>query len=384
MAHEIFNDRFFGFRIPAWHGLGTVFEDAQMTAVRAIEEGGLDYAVQKHPIVIDTEWGPLDTGKLALVREPLADDPTPRIFATGLDKNYGLLQNRQIAEMVEDISKTWPVETVGALGYGERIFLTLRVGGTEVGGSELQEFLMLHEAKDGSGAINIKYTTVRVVCSNTLQMALDNGLDAVKLSHTGDVAERMKFELDLMSQLRRATDSVRETLVSLAELRITEEQASGIFKAALPEPAKPRPFRFANITPDTVDGKLYIRERERAEAAHKEWESTRNRRNEFREAYGELYAKLNDEFPQAAGTAWHAINAVTELADHRAGAVVDEVSERFAVSEQRRYESVLFGDRAREKAGAVAEALRLLSSGGMAGESRSKVAVPARRSKVAV
>lgn len=379
MAHEIFGARFYGNRIPAWHGLGTVFE-GNKTATQAVTEGGLDYTVTKHPIIIPYGDGQLDTGKVALVREPLADDPQPRIFATGLDKSYGLLQNREIAAMLDGISKDWPVETVGALGFGERIFITLQVGSSAIGGSEVKEYFLVYEAKDGTGAINIKYCTERVVCANTLSMALGDGLETVKLTHSSEVATRMKFEIDLMAALRRAGEDARGVLTSLASTPITEEQAKEVFAAAHPNPKMPRPFRFSAVTPDSVGSTLYMSEHKRANDAKGEWERRVNRIAEFREAAGDLYAKLNDEFPAAAGTAWHALNAVTELADHRPGAV-EEMSDRFEESEYTRRQSAMFGTRNAEKVNALAACISIFKEGGAVGESRSKVAVAASKPK---
>lgn len=369
MAHEIFGDRFFGNRTPAWHGLGTVFT-GRKTAIEAIEEGGLDYLVEKCPILIRSQWGEVPTGQVALVRQPVADDPEPRQFAV-VSKDYGLLQNRQLAEMFNDISLEWPVETAGALGRGERIFLTLQVGDAEVGGDRCQQFFLLTEAKDGSGGISIKYTNVRVVCNNTLQMALGDSFEAVKLQHTTDVAERLSFERDLMVALKRAQGEKLETLQSLAECAITTGQAEEVFEAAIPNPTKPVPFRFVNVTPDAVGNTLYMREFKRAEDAKKRWDQEVSRRSEFRAAHKELYVKLGDEFPQAAGTLWHALNAVTELADHRAGASTDPESGNFEKSETARKASALFGYRAMEKAGAMAKCLEILKAGGAASSSKA-------------
>lgn len=362
MAHELFGSRFYGNRIPAWHGLGTVFT-GKKSAVEAITEGGLDYQVEKCPILIRSRWGEVETGQVAVVRQPTADDPQPRQFAV-VNGDYGLLQNMEIAEMFNDISLEWPVETAGALGHGERMFLTLQVGGAEIGGSETKNFFFIYEAKDGSGAISIKYTNVRVVCNNTVMMALGDSFDAIKLTHTADVKERLGFERDLMVALRRAEGEKVETLQQLAATRITDAQAAEVFMAAIPNPKQPMPFRFAKVNPDAVGSDLYMREFNRANASKREWERQVNRHGEFRAAHQELYVKLNDEFPQAAGTLWHALNAVTELADHRQGVSGDETSDKFAAAEQNRRISTLFGSRAMEKAGAMAHCLRILKEGG--------------------
>jgi phage/plasmid-like protein (TIGR03299 family) len=370
MAHEIFGERFFGYRQPAWHGLGTVFEGAK-TALEALDGAGLDYQVEKCPILIHSSWGEVETGQIALVRQPTADDPQPRQFAV-VNGEYGLLQNRDLAEMFEEMSREWPVETAGALGRGERIFMTFQMGGLTVGGDAVEQFLLLNECKNGSGGINIKYTTTRVVCANTLQMALGDSFETVNLNHTADVKDKLGFERDLMLALRKATAEKAETLTALADLRITEEQAGEVFAAAHPNPKKPMAFRFAGVNPDAVGSALWMREKGRADAAHKEWELRCNRLGEFRAACQDLYVKLGDEYPTAAGTAWHAINAVTELADHRQGLCGDATSAAFAASEYNRRSSVMYGSRAMEKANALGACLELLRVGGAASAGTGK------------
>lgn len=379
MAHEIFGERFYGNRIPAWHGLGTVFTTPK-TAVEAVTEGGLDYAVEKCPIIIPSTWGEVQTGQIALVRQPTTDDPQPRQFAV-VNKDYGLLQNMELAEMFQEMSREWPIETAGALGKGERIFLTFQVSPITVGGDEVQQFFLLNECKDGSGGINIKYTTVRVVCANTLSMALGDSFEAVKLTHTANVKDNLAFERDLMLALRKASAEKADTLTQLADLHITQEQAREVFAAAHPNPTKPMPFRFANVNPDAVGSTLWMREKERADRVGKEYDRQCLRHQEFRDAAESLYIKLGDEFPKAAGTAWHALNAVTELADHRQGISGDESSDKFAGAEVLRRTSVMMGSRAQEKANGLAACLRLLKEGGAAAAGTGKARSGGRKLK---
>ncbi len=342
MAHDIFGERFHGFRQPAWHGLGTVFTDAQKSASEAFVDGGLDYEVAKCPIIINTPWGEINSqenaNKVAIVRQPTSDDPIARQFAV-VNADYGLLQNMDIARMFDPLTKEWGVETVGALGKGERIFLTLRVGSSEVKGDEVGEFFLINENKDGTGGINILYTTVRVVCQNTLSMALEGG-GAVNLRHTSDVADRLQFETDVMAAMRKFRADSLQTIQKLAETPVTKKQAEEIIEAAYPLPKKPRAFRFADHNPDAIGKSLYMAERERADGAEAGWKWQAGRVEEFRNGAKSLLVKINDEFPRIAGTAWATVNAVTELADHRTGRDVDGKSKAM---------SATFGARAEEK-----------------------------------
>jgi hypothetical protein len=129
MPASIFGSRFTGKREPAWHGLGTVFEDAPL-ASEAIVRSGMDYVVAKCPLFIDTPWGPMnpeagDAGaKFALVRQPVADDMEPRLFGV-CSADYEVVQNTELAEILDPLTRRWPVETAACLGLGETVLVTL-------------------------------------------------------------------------------------------------------------------------------------------------------------------------------------------------------------------------------------------------------------------
>lgn len=341
MAHSIFGSRFYGYRQAAWHGLGTVFE-GHKTLTEAFTEAGLDYEFAKCPIKVLTPWGEVDSqenaGKVAIVRQPVADDPVARQVAV-VSSDYGLMQNMEIARLLDPLSQEWGVETVGALGRGERIFATLRVGSEEIKGDEVQEFFLLNENKDGTGGINLTYTTVRVVCANTLRIALSQE-DVVNIQHTTDVADKLGFEASVLGAMKKIRSSALETIRKLAETTITDKQAEEVFAAAFPMPKKPRAFRFHGATPDAVGEALFIAERNRAEGAEAGYKWQVSRVEEFRNGAKSLYIKLNDEFPQIARTAWGAVNAISELADHRTGRDADGKSKAM---------SATFGARSEEK-----------------------------------
>lgn len=369
MAHSIFGDRFYGYRQPAWHGLGTVFTENNKTLVEAFTDADLNYEFAKCPIRVLTPWGEVDSeenaGKVAIVRQPTSDDPLPRQVAV-VSKDYGLMQNMDIARLLNPLSEEWGVETVGALGRGERIFATLRVGSEEIKGDEVQEFFLLNENKDGTGGINLTYTTVRVVCQNTLRIALSQE-DVVNIQHTTDVADRLGFEASVMAAMKKIRSSALDTIRKLAETTITDKQAEELFAATFPMPKKPRAFRFATTTPDAVGEALYVAERNRAEGAEAGYKWQVSRVEEFRNGAKSLYVKLNDEYPQIARTAWGAVNAISELADHRTGRDADGKSKAM---------SATFGARSEEKDRALRFAVDLAFGG-------EKAKVPAKRSRKA-
>jgi phage/plasmid-like protein (TIGR03299 family) len=354
MSHEIFGERFFGYRQPGWHLLGNVYTDLVDT-IEAFKRSRLNYTVLKLPIRVESPWGEVDPnaqGKptFALVREPVDDDPQARFFATCGEK-YTVIQNEEIARVLQPLSTQWPVETAGALGAGERIFVCLRIGSADIKGDEVKEYLLVNEAKDASNKLNLAIVHTRVVCANTLAVALNEG-SVIALKHEGELAAQLGHEVGLMAQIRAAQSDQLLTIEQLSERVIGDTEAASIFRAAYPDKAQPR-NRLADRPLDTFSKATIDFEQRAYQPRYGRWMQETARQGEFRDACMILYHKINEEYPRIARTAWAAVNAVTELADHAPiGSKPD--GEKLAA------ESSLFGLRKVAKANAYARAVSLV------------------------
>jgi len=91
-------------------------------------------------------------------------------------------------------------ETAGALGKGERIFITAKLPDyITVGGNDLiEKYLFLTTSHDGFGSITAAFTPIRIVCNNTLNAALRNNTNAFKIRHTVNAKERLEEAHKLM------------------------------------------------------------------------------------------------------------------------------------------------------------------------------------------
>ena len=125
MAHNLFGSRFLGRQEPAWHKLGEVFTDP-ISVSDAVLQAGLGYEVHLENLYVGDDYTPIPSHK-AIVRQPTDDDPQRQVF--GLASNsYKIIQNTELGKILDPLAKTWPVETVGALGKGETMFLSLDAG----------------------------------------------------------------------------------------------------------------------------------------------------------------------------------------------------------------------------------------------------------------
>jgi len=188
-------DSFFSVKEKAWHGLGQIIEDYP-TSSEEIQYAGLDYSVEKWPMYA---YDP---------KNETSDEPhVPHNFATVrtdnncvlgvVGKDYQIVQNTDAFSFFDSIvgGKSGILyETAGALGKGERIFITAKLPEyIKVGRNDLIEnYLFLTSSHDGLGSITIAFTPIRIVCNNTLNAALQNNTNCIKIRHTASAGEKLK------------------------------------------------------------------------------------------------------------------------------------------------------------------------------------------------
>jgi len=99
------------------------------------------------------------------------------------------------------------------LGKGERIFITAKLPGyIKVGNDDLiEQYLFLTTSHDGYGSITTAFTPIRIVCNNTLNAALRNCFNSIKIRHTSNVKERLEQAhkvIGISNKLSREMDSI--------------------------------------------------------------------------------------------------------------------------------------------------------------------------------
>ena len=135
MPASIFGDRFLG-REPAWHRLGQVMDTTDLTATEAMKIADIAFPITKVPTLAEMPDGTLiETKQWAIVREPTSDDPEYRVLST-VGSEWTAIQTWELAQMLDPVTKEYPVETVGALGHGEKVFFTLNAGKGLIAGEE--------------------------------------------------------------------------------------------------------------------------------------------------------------------------------------------------------------------------------------------------------
>ena len=249
MAHNLnFNEQtqqhsFFSVKEKAWHGLGKIVQDYP-TSAEAIEFAGLNYTVEKRPLrTFDNEnMGILDPQVM-----PLADIDVAGFFATVrtdsqkvlgvVGKDYEIIQNKDAFTFFDAIvgGDGIQYETAGALGNGEKIFITAKLPSYITVGKEdlIEQYLFLTTSHDGYGSITAAFTPVRIVCNNTLNAALRNHSNSIKIRHTANAKDRLAQAHKLIGISNNLSGQLETIFNQWAKVRVTDAELQRLIQLAM-------------------------------------------------------------------------------------------------------------------------------------------------------
>ncbi len=214
---------------PAWHSLGQVL-DHVATSEEAIVESGLDFPVEKQELV--TVKGLKVHTKVATVRTD-----TNEVLAVVGD-GYEVVQNVEAFSFLDSLlmDGVMKYESAGALHGGQKIWVLAKMPSVDTiaDGDDVLRYLLWVSGHNGLVKINCFPTSVRVVCQNTLTMALQ-GVSGGFL-HTSTVRERMQEAKLLISQYDERFTLFRDHARILATKKYTKEQAQEYINELFPKP----------------------------------------------------------------------------------------------------------------------------------------------------
>ncbi|RZJ84321.1 MAG: DUF945 domain-containing protein [Chryseobacterium sp.] len=233
---------FFSVREKAWHNLGQIISDYP-TSAEAIKHAGLDYTVSKRPLLtyseyIDPEGLRADIPDIE-VRDFYANVRTDTNEVLGVvGKDYHIVQNIDAFSFFDSIvggKDGILYETAGALGKGEKIFITaklpdyIRVGKNDL----IEQYLFLTTSHDGYGSITAAFTPVRIVCQNTLNAAMGSKSNCIKIRHTSSATDRLKQAHELLGITNLLASEMEELFNSWAKIHITDSEVKKLVQIAM-------------------------------------------------------------------------------------------------------------------------------------------------------
>jgi len=212
-----------------WHGLGTRVEEAP-TSKEALELAGLNWKVLQKPIY--TSSGIPIKGYKANVR-----DIDQNILGIVTDR-YKVVQNEEAFKFTDDLLGAGVrYETAGSLQDGKRIWLLAKLPHEYIiGGEQISPYLVFTNTHDGSGAIKVAVTPVRVVCSNTLNLALTTAKRSWSTIHTGDINGKMDDARETLQLAGKYMNCLGKEFNNLQQKKISERKVMEFIEELLPEP----------------------------------------------------------------------------------------------------------------------------------------------------
>lgn len=289
---------FFTGEVP-WHGLGNPLVDFP-TWDEAIVAAGLDWQVRLDPIATvpsDTFVNLASSQAIPTHRAVIRCD-TQDVLGV-VTARYSPIQNKDSFLFFDPFIKDGigAFETAGALGKGERIWMLARIDKLAISlpDSEYAAYLLWSAAHDGSGAALGKVVHTRVVCQNTLGIALNERGFRVSVAHRGDVKANLETASRVFALAMSTTARFQKYATHLSAVPF-ESRVFDFTKRLLPTPVKP-----LDTDAETI----------------KRFEAASDRIDTERENVVYLFANgRGNQDAAVAGTAWAALNAATEYADH--------------------------------------------------------------------
>jgi len=244
MAHNInFNEQtgkhsFFSVKEKAWHGLGQIVQDYP-TSTEALKFAGLDYEVTKEDIYTTSyncDGQPMDFTKHIKTHFATMRKDTGDVLGV-VGKDYEIVQNKDAFSFFDSIvgGDGIQYETAGALGKGERIFITAKLPDyIKVGNDDLiEQYLFLTTSHDGFGSITAAFTPIRIVCNNTLNAAFRNCSNAIKIRHTSNVKERLEQAHKVMGISYKLSEYLETAFNQWSKVRITDKEVMKLIQLAM-------------------------------------------------------------------------------------------------------------------------------------------------------
>lgn len=303
-----------------WHGLGTKL-DKPATSKEAIKAAKLDWSVSKKQLYLPEGIPVRDT--FATIR---IDNPDNVLGVVG--KSYTPLQNNEAFEFFDSIvgADKAIYHTAGTLLEGKIVWILAKLPGEIRLTSEdiSHKYLLLSNSHDGSSAVQVKFTPVRVVCNNTLTLAFSDG-KFHSVWHQKNVKKQLKDLPKLMGLVDSRYKEIEDSFKELLKVQMTDITLDKYLKNVFPDP------RYKN------NEQVYDYEHAKAKS-NRQWA-----KYFFENGAGNDLATVK-------GSLWAALNGVTEFVDHR-------VTKQ---SQDRKVNSVWMGDGAKVKEKSFSVAMNML------------------------
>lgn len=210
-----------------WHGLGVEVKAAP-TSTDALRLSGLDWTVKQEAIFTDN--GKEIAGYKANVRS------TDRRVLGVVTDRYKVVQNTEAFAFTDELlGNGVRYETAGSLQEGRRVWLLARLPREYIISRErISPYLVFSNTHDGSGAVKVAVTPVRVVCNNTLNLALSTAKRSWSMVHTGDIKGKIEEAKETLFFAEKYMDELGKEFEQLRDKKMTDAKVAEYIELLLP------------------------------------------------------------------------------------------------------------------------------------------------------
>lgn len=242
-----------------WHGLGTRVEEAP-NSEEALKLSGLNWSVIQQPIMTE-DLTPIP-GYKANIR-----DTDNRVLGVVSDR-YRVVQNSEAFAFTDALlGEGVKYETAGLLQDGRKIWLLAKLPDKYIiEGEQIEPYLVFSSSHDGSGAIKVAMTPIRVVCQNTLNLALNSAKRIWSTVHVGDLAAKMDEAHATLQLAGQYMTNLGAEFSKLARIKLTDAKVMEYIEMLLPMDEQPTEIHRKNI--ERIRGDLKHRYFDAPDLAH--------------------------------------------------------------------------------------------------------------------
>lgn len=260
-----------------WHGLGTRVEEAP-TSADALKLAGLDWTVDQKSIQV-CGGSKIENFK-ANVRSS-----DKKVLGVVTDR-YRVVQNHEAFAFTDNlIGGDVRYECAGSLAGGRKVWLLAQLPEREIVGDKTETYLCFSNTHDGSGAIRVCMTPIRVVCQNTLNLALAGARRSWSVRHTGNIETKLHEAQMCLDMAGAYMDNLEQEALRLADKKIRDEEIYKILDELFPLPS---------------------------DASKREEQNVKKLKDEFMICY------FAPDIQQFRNTAWGMVNAMSDMVTHNA------------------------------------------------------------------
>ena len=264
----------FSVREKPWHGLGTVIQEA-CNSEEALRLSGLDWEVQQKPVVYNGK----ETGYKMNIRS--SDDTVLGVVGG----RYKPVQNKNAFAFTDElIGGDVRYETAGSLASGKRVWMLAKMPDTYILDDVVEPYLCLTNGHDGFSSMKVCMTPVRVVCQNTLNMALKNAKRTWNVRHSGNIENKLAEAQHTLGLASKYMESMAAEAEELYKIKVAPKDFQKLADALFP------------IT---------------AEMGRRKEDAQLMLQYQLRDAWN------MDDLGNIRGTGWGFMNAVSDMTTHR-------------------------------------------------------------------